>query len=88
MVTFCVFPAAPAGARWAQPEVLGAAALAVAVFSGAMCLLPMLAAILIGLSASAYLYRQFGGVSGDICGAVVTVSELAGFVCLTLCARL
>ena len=51
---------------------------------GLFIFLPVVTASLAALLTIWYLYRQFKGVSGDICGAVVIVSELAGLICTAL----
>ena len=55
---------------------------------GGTTFIPILATVLMGVITAAFLYRQFGGISGDICGAIITVSELAGLVCMAVCINL
>ena len=47
-------------------------------------LAPILVTALAGIAAMAYLYRQFDGVSGDLCGCAITVGEFAGLLCAAL----
>jgi len=49
-------------------------------FSG----LPVLAEALAGIAAIIYLYKQFQGISGDLSGCVITVSEFAALFCMAL----
>jgi len=57
----------------------------VAFISGGLaCFIPVLTAVIFGVLTAIYLYRQFGGVSGDLCGAIVVIGELAGVVCAAL----
>ena len=46
--------------------------------------LPLLAGIIMGLISTAYLYKQFQGMSGDLSGCIITVSELAALLCMAL----
>ena len=52
-----------------------------AVAGGAAGVAVLAAAVISGALTAAYLNRRFGGMSGDLCGAAVTVSELAGVIC-------
>ena len=45
---------------------------------------PVLVGTLAGLLAVLYLYRQFRGMSGDLCGCVITVSEFTALICMAL----
>jgi len=47
-------------------------------------LLPLCAGAAAGFVAAAYLYKQFRGMSGDLSGAIVTVSEFAALLCMAL----
>ena len=53
------------------------------IFGEASGLVVIIVSATAGIIAAAFLNRQFGGISGDLCGAAVTVSELAGLVCLS-----
>jgi len=70
------------GARHMLPLVAAAAAcfILICMLRGAAGVVVLAAAACSGAAASVFLYGQFGGVSGDVCGAVVTVAELAGLV--------
>jgi len=46
--------------------------------------LPLLAEAAAGILSIAYLYRQFQGMSGDLSGCVITVSEFAALLCMAL----
>jgi len=46
--------------------------------------LPLLAGIAAGIIAVCYLYRQFQGISGDLSGCIITVSEFAALLCMAL----
>jgi len=46
--------------------------------------LPLLTGAIAGLLTMWYLYRQFQGISGDLSGCIITVSELAALICLAL----
>jgi len=46
--------------------------------------LPLLAGIAAGIIAVCYLYRQFHGISGDLSGCIITVSEFAALLCMSL----
>ena len=46
--------------------------------------LPLLAEIVTGFFVTLYLYRQFRGMSGDLCGCIITVSESAALLCAAL----
>ena len=46
--------------------------------------LPLLAGIIMGLIATAYLYRQFKGMSGDLSGCIITISEFTALLCMAL----
>jgi len=46
--------------------------------------LPLLAGAVVGTITVWYLYTQFKGISGDLCGCVITVSELSALICFAL----
>ena len=46
--------------------------------------LPLLICLLTGVLATWYLYKQFQGISGDLCGCVITVCELAALLCIAI----
>ena len=46
--------------------------------------LPLSIGVLFGILATAYLYRQFFGLSGDLCGCIITISECAALLCMAL----
>ena len=46
--------------------------------------LPLLAGIIMGLIATTYLYKQFKGMSGDLSGCIITISELTALLCMAL----
>ena len=54
--------------------------------SGSAGLIILFTEVLAGVLAAAWLYRQFGGLSGDLGGFIITVSELAGVLCLAVLA--
>jgi len=49
-----------------------------------LSMLPLLVEAVIGVIAVWYLYKQFKGISGDLCGCVITVSELSALICFAL----
>jgi len=46
--------------------------------------LPLFAQTAAGFLAVWYLYRQFRGISGDLSGCIITVSELAALICMAV----
>ena len=46
--------------------------------------LPLLAGIVFGIIAAVYLYKQFKGLSGDLCGFIIVSSEIAALLCIAL----
>ena len=46
--------------------------------------LPLLAAVAAGIITACYLYKQFQGISGDLSGCIITVSEFAALLCMAL----
>jgi len=46
--------------------------------------LPLLAAVAAGIITACYLYNQFQGISGDLSGCIITISELAALLCMAL----
>lgn len=61
-----------------------AACLAAAQFVPCLNLWPLLAAAIAGAAVSAFLIKHFNGMSGDLCGCAITLSELAALVCAAL----
>jgi len=55
---------------------------------GLMCVLVSPWAVSVGIAAgigtAVYLYRQFKGISGDLCGCIIVVSECAAVVAMAL----
>jgi len=45
---------------------------------------PLLAEALVAAIATVYLYRQINGMSGDLAGCIITVSEFAALLCCAL----
>ena len=43
-------------------------------------MLPLLVEVIVGVLLVAYLYKQFKGISGDLCGFIIVVSELAALL--------
>ena len=39
--------------------------------------------VLVSLLTAFYLYRQFGGISGDLCGCTLVITELCGLISLS-----
>ena len=64
--------------------VLTAIILAAAWLTLGTSALPLLAGIIMGLIATAYLYKQFQGMSGDLSGCIITVSEFTALLCMAL----
>lgn len=63
----------------------GIACLAVAYFCGGFnILLPLSALLLGGLLSSVYVVKQLDGISGDLCGFIITVSELCALMTLAV----
>jgi len=50
----------------------------------AITALPLLAGIMAGVITACYLYKQFKGISGDLSGCIITVSEFAALLCMAL----
>jgi len=46
--------------------------------------LPLVVEIIASALTAFYLYRQFHGISGDLCGCVITVGEFAALICMAL----
>jgi len=69
VVFICVLTAASLAAAWLMPGVAA---------------LPLLAEVLAVVVVTAYLYRQFRGLSGDLCGSIITVGEFAALLCMAL----
>ena len=63
---------------------LAALALAAAWLLLGFSSLPLAVEVLAGILAAAYLYKQFKGVSGDLCGAIIVVGEFAALLCSAL----
>jgi len=51
-------------------------------FFGAKMLITLGVMLGVGVFTAVHLHRQFKGFSGDLCGCVITISELAGLLCL------
>jgi len=68
-VFICILAASCFLASW---FVIGIAALA------------LLAGALTGIIVTIYLYKQFQGISGDLSGSIITVSEFAALLCMAL----
>jgi adenosylcobinamide-GDP ribazoletransferase len=64
--------------------LLLAACCAASWFTLGFAALPLLVAITAGVVTVRYLYRQFKGISGDLCGCVITISELTAMFCLAI----
>ena len=64
--------------------VFAALLLLIAWFMPGVSAWPLLTAILVGILITVYLYKQFGGMSGDLCGCIITVGEFAALLCLAL----
>ena len=64
--------------------VLALITFSAACFTLGFAALPLLAEAMTGVVVTVYLYRQFKGISGDLSGCVVTVSELSAVLCLAL----
>ena len=46
--------------------------------------LPLLAGAVFGIITTVYLHKQFKGLSGDLCGCIITLSEFAALLCMAL----
>ena len=47
-------------------------------------LFPLLSGVLAGILTAIYLYRHFKGLSGDLCGSIIIISEFSALLCLAL----
>ena len=56
----------------------------VAWFFFAASALVLLAGAVFGIITAAYLYKQFKGLSGDLCGCIITITEFAALFCMAL----
>jgi len=45
---------------------------------------PLFAGVAAGIITACYLYKQFHGISGDLSGCTITVSEFAALLCMVL----
>lgn len=52
--------------------------------SGIQALIVLLTETLAAVCVTAYVYRQIEGISGDLCGCIITVTELAGLLTLAI----
>ena len=52
---------------------------------GAMMLLPLVAMVVATIITTIYMKRQFGGISGDLCGFILVVNELIAIVVMAIC---
>ena len=65
--------------------VVGVLAAATAwLFAGNIAIIVLIVEAIAGVLAMAWTYRQFEGLSGDLCGFIITVGELAGILCLAV----
>ena len=64
--------------------LLAAIILLTAWFTLGLTALALLIGALFGILATIYLYRQFQGLSGDLCGCIITISEFAALLCIAL----
>ena len=64
--------------------ITAAIILTTAWFALRILALPLLAGTLAGTLATLYLYKQFKGMSGDLCGCVITIGELAALLCMAI----
>jgi len=46
--------------------------------------LPLLGGVFAGVLTAWYLYKQFQGISGDLCGCIITVCELTALLCIAI----
>jgi adenosylcobinamide-GDP ribazoletransferase len=53
-------------------------------FLSGFAALPLLVGVLTGVLVTWYLYKQFQGISGDLCGCIITVCELTALLCMAL----
>ena len=63
--------------------------LTIVMFIIALCfpgisVMPLLVEALAGLFVTAYVYMQFRGISGDLCGCIITISEFAALLSMAL----
>lgn len=70
--------------RWVQAVFSIVMGLLPFLLWGGWYLWPILAAAVCGRVTADILKKQFGGFSGDLCGCIVTVSELAALLCMAL----
>ncbi len=61
-----------------------AIALTGAFLSGGSVFLASVVVLTVGVSVMLYLAKQFQGVSGDLCGCAITLSELSGLLAVSL----
>ena len=65
--------------------IIAVAALILSFASGGIkTMAVVLAAAVSGVVSVIFLSKQFGGITGDLCGAAVTFAELAGIVCFAI----
>ena len=60
--------------------ILAAICISLAWLHPGISLLPLLIELFAGILVTIYLYRQFNGISGDLCGCIITVSEFAAIL--------
>ncbi len=58
-------------------------ALLVALTAGPEAWIPFLVSVGLGMAAASWLLRRFGGVTGDVLGAVEQISEISFLVAAT-----
>ncbi len=64
--------------------ILLSIALAGALLAGGNVFLASVVALFAGMSVMFFLAHQFQGVSGDLCGCAITLSELSGLLAVSL----
>jgi len=64
--------------------ILAAIYITAAWFKLGIAALPLIVAAFTGVIASAFLYKQFHGISGDLSGCVISVSECAALLCMAI----
>lgn len=52
--------------------------------NGFTVLMPLGTLLMVSALSAAYTYRQLGGISGDLCGFILTISEFSAVICLAL----